>query len=94
MRAASGGNETEDATSGAAMVKLQRSANETLTTDGILSTEDVVSAGEAVSARGAVSAMDAAVNDAGSTKGGGSAKVGRSMESFVSTSDVAWRTLG
>jgi hypothetical protein len=88
MRAASGGKETEDATSGAAMVKLQRSANETLTTDGILSTEDVVSAGNAVSA------MDAVANDAGSTKGGGSAKVGRSMESFVSTSDVASRTLG
>jgi len=69
MRAASAGKETEDATSGAAMVKLQRSANETLTTDGILSTEDVVSAV-------AVSAMDAAVNDACSTKGGGSAKVG------------------
>src|ERR1700722_9791526 len=88
IRAASGGRETEAATSGAAMVKLHRSANETLTTDGTLSTEDVVSAGDAVSA------MDAAVNDAGSTKAGGSAKVGRSMESFVSTSDVASRTLG
>jgi hypothetical protein len=69
------------------MVKLHRSANETLTTDGILSTEDVVSGD-------VVSAMDATANDAGSTEAGGSAKVGRSMDSFVSTSDVASRTLG
>jgi hypothetical protein len=88
MRAASGGKETEDATSGAAMVKLQRSANETLTTDGIRSTEEVVSA------RDAASAIDAAANETGSTKDGGSAKIGLSMESFVSTSDVASRTLG
>jgi hypothetical protein len=48
------------------MVKLHRSSNETLTTEGILSTEDVVSTGEMVS-------TDATVNDSGSTKGGGSA---------------------
>jgi hypothetical protein len=73
--------------SGAAIVKLHRSANETLTTDGIRSTEDVVSAGGAGSA-------DDKVYVASSTKGGGSAKGGLSMEGFISTSDVALRMLG
>src|SRR5271168_4376601 len=86
-RATSGGKETEDATSGAPMVKLHRSSHETLTTDGTRSTEDVVSTGEIVS-------TDGTVNDSGSTKGGGSAKGGLSMEGFVSTNDVGSRTLG
>jgi hypothetical protein len=33
---------TDEATSGGVVVRLQRSAKETLTTAGILSTEDVV----------------------------------------------------